>query len=211
MSGTTRPHATSRRYSKVSNSWARPTRPTLGSVLLTDVRAVEHALRDLLVLKAAHNLLAAEMAEFTARNQSSMLKGASEIFARLTLGKYQDLEAGLDSQDLRCISGDRELSVGELSRGTRAQLFFALRLASLWPKLQSVEFSDARSPDERLPLVLDDLFVEFDDDRTVAAFEILGEFAQHGQVLYFTHLARDVQAAEDAVPSSHLFVHKLGS
>jgi uncharacterized protein YhaN len=58
--------------------------------------------------------------------------------------------------------------------------------------------------------LLDDLFVDFDDDRTSAAFEILGELAEKVQILYFTHLGRDVILAEDAA-RGRVFQHRIGA
>jgi uncharacterized protein YhaN len=63
---------------------------------------------------------------------------------------------------------------------------------------------------QAVPLVFDDLFVDFDDDRTTVAFELLAELAEKVQILYFTHLARDVEKAHDAVPATRLFAHTIG-
>ena len=47
-----------------------------------------------------------------------------------------------------------------------------------------------------MPLVLDDVFVHFDDERTRAALEVLAELSRVVQVLLFTHHARVVELAE---------------
>ncbi|MFO0425977.1 MAG: ATP-binding protein, partial [Planctomyces sp.] len=74
--------------------------------------------------------------------------------------------------------------VEQLSGGTREQLFLSIRFALVR------EF--ARRGVE-LPLVMDDLFVNFDQERTDAAADCLIEIAAEGQqVLFFTcheHLA----------------------
>ena len=161
-----------------------------------------HALRELLVLRAARLLLEAEMVDYARDSRSTLLARAESLFSRLTLGKYRGLSIGLGERELMAVRGQQQVKVTELSSGTRAQLFLALRLASLESAL------DAPDP---LPLVLDDLFVEFDEDRAVAAFEILGEMAQKTQVLYFTHLARDVEAAHDATRGGRVFTHRLSA
>lgn len=161
-----------------------------------------HALRELLVLRAARLLLEAEMADYARENRSTLLARAEGLFSRLTLGKYAGLSIGLGERELFALRGKEQVKVAELSSGTRAQLYLALRLASLDANLNT--------PDP-LPLVLDDLFVEFDEDRAVAAFEILGEIAQKTQILYFTHLARDVEAAHDAVRGGRVFSHRLSA
>lgn len=161
-----------------------------------------HTLRELLVLRAARLLLEAEMVDYAREHRSTLLARAEGLFSRLTLGKYGGLSIGLGERELLASRGKEQVKVAELSSGTRAQLYLALRLASLDGSL--------KSPDP-LPLVLDDLFVEFDEDRAVAAFEILGEIAQKTQILYFTHLARDVEAAHDASRGGRVFTHRLSA
>jgi uncharacterized protein YhaN len=83
----------------------------------------------------------------------------------------------------------RSLPVAALSRGTREQLFLAVRIAVV---------EDLARKGTTLPLLLDDVFVNFDDSRAEAAASVLCELAQAGhQVLLFTchvHLARLFQS-----------------
>ena len=58
------------------------------------------------------------------------------------------------------------------------QLFLALRIAALE---QSVDAG------VRLPFLADDLFVNFDDDRSRAGFRVLADLSRSTQVLFFTH------------------------
>lgn len=160
------------------------------------------ALREYLVLKTAHTLLKQQVESYAEQFAGPIAGRAGTLFERLTLGRYAGLKVGVGEKTLRCVRGGEELEVNQLSRGTRAQLYFALRLASL-------EHYFADQP--AVPLVFDDLFVEFDDDRTTAAFEVLSEMAEKVQVLYFTHLARDVEAAHNAVPAELLFTHRLSA
>lgn len=157
-------------------------------------------LREYLVKKAAHGLLRAQMEAYAEQFSGPILVRASEMFERMTLGRYTKLSIGLGERTLHCVRDGQQLEVSQLSRGTRAQLYFALRLSSL-----ETYFKDQPA----LPLVFDDLFVDFDDDRATAAFEVVAELAEKVQVLYFTHLARDVEAAQNAVPSALLFEHRL--
>ena len=65
-----------------------------------------------------------------------------------------------------------------MSRGTREQLFLSLRLAL------ASSYARRGSP---LPLVLDDVLVNFDADRAKAAAAVLRDFAAEGhQLLVFT-------------------------
>lgn len=158
-------------------------------------------LRDFLVLRTARLLLHREVTRYAERYQGPILARANVHFPRLTMGRYSALRVGVGERTLRCVRDGKEIEVGELSRGTRAQLYLALRLASL-------EHHFERRP--TVPLIFDDLLVDFDDDRACAAFEILGELAERVQILYFTHLGRDLHAARDAVPAQRLFEHRIG-
>lgn len=158
-------------------------------------------LRQYLVCQAAHSMLQGQIAQYAERFSGPICQRASEMFARITLGKYSRLSVGLGDKTLRCVRDGHEVEVSELSRGARAQLYFVLRLASL------EQYFSEHSP---VPIVLDDLFVDFDDDRTTVAFELLAESAKKVQILYFTHLARDVEKAHDAVPDERLFTHTIG-
>jgi uncharacterized protein YhaN len=118
------------------------------------------------------------------RRQDPLLKRASEIFSKLTLGGYSELRVDYDSQSPRllglCADGATIVDVDSMSEGTTDQLFLALRLAA-------VEQSIAAGV--RLPFLADDLFVNFDDGRAAAGFEVLAELARSTQVLFFTHHA----------------------
>lgn len=166
------------------------------------IRAAEARalLREYLVKKAAHGLLSAQMETYAEQFSGPILLRASELFERMTLGRYAKLSIGLGERTLHCVREGQQLDISQLSRGTRAQLYFALRLASL-----ETYFKEQPA----IPLVFDDLFVDFDDDRTTAAFEVLSDLAKSVQVLYFTHLARDVEAAHNAAPPGLLFEHRL--
>ena len=55
---------------------------------------------------------------------------------------------------------------------------------------------------DTLPFVTDDLFINFDDDRAAAGFQVLTELAQKTQVLFFTHHQHLVNIARDALGAS---------
>ena len=95
---------------------------------------------------------------------------------------------------------EKLLKVDELSTGPRDQLYLSLRIAAL------EQFMERRGP---LPLVLDDLFVNFDDERTEAGLRVLDALADETQVLLFTHHDHIVELAKVAVPPDRLVVHDL--
>lgn len=173
----------------------------LRQVVVDRAASARASLRKYLVLRASHLMLDEQVTRYAERFSGPIAGRASELFRRVTLGKYSRLSVGVGDRSLRCVREGHELEVSELSRGTRAQLYFALRLASLERHFEQ---------HAAVPLIFDDLFVDFDDDRTTAAFEILSELAEKVQILYFTHLARDVEKAHDAVSKGRLFTHVIG-
>jgi uncharacterized protein YhaN len=68
-----------------------------------------------------------------------------------------------------------------MSSGTRDQLFLALRLANLDKRLVSAE---------PMPFIVDDILVNFDDERARATLEVLAGLGERNQVLLFTHHER---------------------
>jgi uncharacterized protein YhaN len=181
-------------YGSEDVAWARQRAVALGA----EARAL---LREYVTVRTAKVVLEEQITRYADRFAGPIAQRASSLFARLTLGRYSRLRIGVGEQTIRLVRGTDEVEVDQLSRGTRAQLYLALRLASL-------ETHFERNP--VVPLILDDLFVDFDDDRTQAAFEILGELAERVQVLYFTHLHRDVEAARRGVAGDLLFEHSIG-
>ncbi len=155
-------------------------------------------------VKLAAEILASEVERYRQQNQGPILTRANAYFPRLTLGRYRELRVGYDAKDeevLRCVRDDGgEIDIGALSDGTRDQLYLALRLATL------EHFAAGHDP---LPLVLDDVFIHFDDDRAKAALEVLGTFAEHTQILFFTHHARLVELAREVVPDDRRVEHDL--
>jgi len=128
----------------------------------------------------ASRVLEDTRATYEHQRQPETLQEASGYLDRLTQGRYRRVWTPLGEDALRvdCAESGRSLPVDALSRGTREQLFLALRLA--------IVASYARRG-ARLPLVLDDVLVNFDAARAKAAAAVLRDFAAVGnQVLVFT-------------------------
>lgn len=134
-------------------------------------------------LKTAARLLQWSMERFRQTRQGPMLARASEIFQALTLGSFSRLLVNADSHDSpRLVSirtdGNKPVEVPGLSEGTRDQLYLALRLAAL---------DQQASQGSRMPLIADDLFINFDDRRTEAGLQVLGDVSRRMQVILLTH------------------------
>jgi uncharacterized protein YhaN len=160
--------------------------------------------RRYLEVRLALALLTREIERYRSEHQGPVLARASQLFPRLTLGRYVALEVDYDERDepvLACVqrSGKR-VQVAGLSDGTRDQLYLALRVASIERFLES---------NQPLPLILDDAFVHFDDARAEAALSVLAELAQRTQVLFFTHHGRMVELAHRALGRERAVIHHL--
>lgn len=127
-------------------------------------------------------------------HQDPMLERASTLFSRLTLGRYAGLRVDYDTATPRLLGVSRDgrsvVEVGAMSEGTTDQLFLSLRLAAVEQSVMS---------GVRLPFLADDLFVNFDDDRSRAGLEVLAELARTTQVLFFTHHAHLAEMAREVV------------
>lgn len=154
--------------------------------------------------KLAAGLMATEKAldHYRERHRSSMLKAASHAFHYMSQGAYQGLTTHLDAslkENLKAVAqqgGIKEVS--ELSDGTRAQLYLALRMAGYQ------EFADNRAT---IPFVADDILESFDNERAEATFLLLGKMAQKGQVIYLTHHKHLCDLAQKVL--SGIQIHQL--
>ncbi len=147
---------------------------------------VHQRVEDWTTLQLASNNIDRIRENVERQGQPQLLKHASQYLSRLTCGRYHNIWAPLGEKNLAIDDDQGEaLRVQHLSNGTREQLFLAIRLAMV----QS--FADEGV---RLPMVLDDVFVNFDQSRTEAAVETLIDYSRQGQqVLMFTchlHLAQ---------------------
>jgi uncharacterized protein YhaN len=60
-----------------------------------------------------------------------------------------------------------------------------------------------------LPIILDDVLVNLDEDHSSAALRCFAGIASNSQVLLFTHHAHIVALAEQVLASDELTVHRL--
>ena len=90
---------------------------------------------------------------------------------------------------------DNARRVNELSPGTRYQLCLALRAAA---------HATQRQP---LPFVADDVIESFDDERSAAAFTVLGTMAEKGQVIYLTHHQHLLDIVREVMGKDRVTVH----
>jgi uncharacterized protein YhaN len=135
------------------------------------------------------------------RHRSSMMAQASEAFSIISRGAYRGLRAQPDKDGDTLVAlgadGGSKLAT-DLSKGTRFQLYLALRAAGYQ------EFAKLRPP---VPFIADDIMETFDDLRAEETLRVFEGMARLGQVIYLTHHDHIRAMAERTVPG--LRVHEL--
>ena len=156
-------------------------------------------------LRLRAGVIAAEMALRVYRDahRGAMMTRASEAFRTISRGAYQGLTSRpeKDTEVLIAIAADGASKLADdLSKGTRFQLYLALRAAGYQ------EFVATHRP---VPFIADDILETFDDFRAEEAFRIFGEMAQVGQVIYLTHHQHLCGIAQRLIPNVR--IHNLGA
>ena len=137
-------------------------------------------IKKLLINKLQSNIVSSAQKDFD-RTQPDLVN-AEKFLYELTNRKYNKIN--LELQEIETPEG-RIKKWDELSRGTKEQLYLALRLglASNYSKDKITLTPNGKSD---LPLIIDDAFVNFDMNRTQNTLKCLEEFAKTNQILYFT-------------------------
>lgn len=181
--------------------------PSVASEKAEEVQATLARLRDDVVqyarLRVASTLLARRIDDYRRKNQAPLLLRAGALFREMTLHSFERLDADVEDDRPTLVgvrpNGARVPSHG-MSEGSRDQLFFALRLAA-------VEASCAAG--EPMPFVVDDVLVQFDDDRGAATLRVLADVASRTQVVLFTHHQHVRACAEAVTAPAMVVVHEL--
>ncbi|QNB45482.1 hypothetical protein BR63_03605 [Thermanaerosceptrum fracticalcis] len=135
-------------------------------------------------LDLAKNMLSESFEELQNSFGPILNNNVGSILKKITRGKYSDV--GVAENYSITIKDDtqwdRELEF--FSNGTLDQVYFALRLGIIGLAYDS---------DIKLPLILDDTFVQYDDERLASVLEYLLEYAEQHQVLLFTCHRREAE------------------
>jgi len=135
--------------------------------------------KDWQVLASSTQMLEIIRESYESKRQPETLKDASNYLEQLTEGKYKRIWTKLIGEELLVDNRDEEtIPVDKLSRGTREAVYLSLRLALV--------AAYARRG-ATIPMILDDVLVNFDGQRAQAAAEVLYDFSRNGhQILMFT-------------------------
>ena len=104
-----------------------------------------------------------------------------KILSLITDGSHSMLATGLDNE-MNTEFQNAVHSLWEFSDGTIDQMYFALRVAA----------SEVFSEKESVPIIIDEAFAYYDEDRIKSTFDLLFKIAKDKQVLVFTCKEKEV-------------------
>ena len=153
--------------------------------------------------RAAAILLTRAIAFHREHNATPVLERAEALLPQLTADSLTRLFVDDQNGDHPVLMARRdnggELGVSGMSDGALDQLYLALRLAALEHHL------DALPP---LPVLLDDILINFDEQRVATTMPALAEVAQRTQVVILTHHQHVATIAQDTL-GDRVRVHHL--
>lgn len=134
--------------------------------------------------------------------KEELLQPAAEMLAEMTDGEYQEINPPEDIQkndfQTKLISGEEQESVNILSRGTREQVFLAVRLSRI---------QEIKPP---LPVILDDSLVNFDASHLEHAVKILARLGDGHQIFVLTCHPHLVQYVNRYIDNAQYWYLKSG-
>ncbi len=156
------------------------------------------------LVKLASKLLQMEIERYREEHQDPVLIIGSRYFREMTLGSFTGLRTDIDDKGSPVLigmrPGDIRVPVAGMSSGTRDQLYLALRLATLEYRLES---------HEPMPFIVDDILINFDDDRSRATLQALAKLSARNQVILFTHHRQIVDETGNIAGKDSVVVHTL--
>lgn len=144
-------------------------------------------------LVLTQSLMTDALRRFEQEHQPQILIDTARLLGQFTAGEYVDLQRKLDDRGTLLVVPARgePKRPSQLSTGTREQLYLAIRLAYL------KEYSRRAEP---LPIVMDDVLVNFDEDRARRTLEALVEFSRENQIIFLTCHRRIVETLRQLDP-----------
>lgn len=130
------------------------------------------------VLAISKEMLKRARNRYEREKQPRVVQAASQYLSDITSGAYERVFYPLGQEEVRLEvpAGERK-STNQLSRGTKEQLYLSLRFGLV------EEYNRNAEP---LPVIMDDILVNFDTKRSQAAAEAILRLADKNQALFFT-------------------------
>jgi len=147
-------------------------------------------------LTLAKMMIKKAIEKYEKERQPGVIKESRSFFSSITQGKYPNIYAPLDETAIYVEDKDgKRKNILELSRGTAEQLYLSLRFGFI------KDFNKRAKP---LPVIFDDILVNFDPDRFRSACEAIKELVKTNQVLYYTCHPGTVEVLKEVIPDSKM-------
>lgn len=140
----------------------------------THLRESKHNLVELLLAK---RMLERSMTLWESADKPQVYREAGQLLALITGGRWVEVSLAATGSIVARDSDGNEAKPRHLSLGTCQQLYLALRIALLM---------NAGEVGRSIPVIADDILVNFDDERRKGAAEALARLAQKRQVIVLT-------------------------
>jgi uncharacterized protein YhaN len=161
------------------------------NLLLEQIQA--HA-REWVKRALAERLIEEARKKFERERQPGVVRHAEKFFREITDGRYRQVYAPLGQQTITVTDdAGRAKKPSQLSRGTREQLFLSLRFGLV---------RELGERTETLPVVVDEVLVNFDPARALRAARAFVELSETNQVLVFTCHPTTVELFQNAAVKS---------
>ena len=158
--------------------------------LRTRLRDAKH---ELIVLMLAKRMLERSIAMWESQSQPEVNALAGRLLALITNGRWVKVATSTTGSLVAVDADGVERDPRHLSLGTCQQLYLSLRVALL------ISGDDVG---RAVPVLADDILVNFDAERRRGAARVLAELAEYRQVIMFTCHEETVIALREAMPSS---------
>lgn len=156
-----------------------------------EYKEMKNKVRALQIAEDYINAIARETHEELGKKLDSVLAG---IVSKITGGKYTRVFAD-ENLNIKLETNEKFVNMERLSRGTVDQIYFALRFSS----------GELLMPEEKMPIIIDESFGEFDDKRLERIFaSVLA--AEERQILLFSCQQRDKAVMDKAGISYHIIM-----
>lgn len=165
---------------------------------------IKNAYNKWLELAFAKEILEQAKQRYEEHSQPQIVQIASEFFTQITDGAWQGIKVRLDDRSVGVLDEKGTVLPAEmLSQGAKEQLYLSLRLAHIKHRSMS------KRP---LPLLMDDILVNFDERRMRNTAKVLNLMVQetlnmynNQQILYYTCHERTAQILQETVQGTKIY------
>ena len=146
--------------------------------LETERQRLTDAYKEWMTGKIALKILTEVREKYEKEKQPVIIQSSGRYFKRITGGRYERIHVALEKREITVFdSNEASKTIDQLSRATREQLLVSLRLGFI---------EEYETNAEPLPVVVDDILVNFDPKRAQKTADILQEFGENRQVIIFS-------------------------